>query len=85
MTFFINKTTKRILLFNSIRTEIDGDEFVLVQQLVQHFTVDLFDLVLDFEDVLGGQPTQNALFVQQITFKFPLRQKERKKCYTFNK
>ena len=50
-------------------TEVDCDEVVFVEQLLQHPPVDLLDLVPDLEDVLRGQPLQNAILVVQVAVK----------------
>ena len=50
-------------------TEVHRDEVVLVEQLLQHPPVDLLDLVPDLEDVLRGQPLQNAMLVVQVSVK----------------
>ena len=50
-------------------TEVHRDEVVLVEQLLQHPPVDLLDLVPDLEDVLRGQPLQNAILVVQVSVK----------------
>ena len=62
MSDYINKFHLRL-------TEVDRDEVVFVEQLLQHPPVDLLDLVPDLEDVLRGQPLQNAILVVQVAVK----------------
>jgi hypothetical protein len=49
-----------------ILTKENRDELVLFQQLLQHLLVHLFDLVLDLEDVLRGQPLEDSLGLGQV-------------------
>jgi len=53
-------------LLTVVLIEVDGDEFVLFEQLVEHFAVDFFDFVFDFEDVLRRQPTEDARLVEKV-------------------
>ena len=59
---YINRLNLRL-------TEVDRDEVVFIEQLLQHPPVDLLDLVPDLEDVLRGQPLQNAILVMQVSVK----------------
>ena len=63
-------------------TEVDRDEVVFVEQLLQHPPVDLLDLVPDLEDVLRGQPLQNAILVVQVAVK-PERNRFQKEIIFF--
>ena len=57
-----------MLVFNRL-TEVNCDKVIFVEQLLQHPPVDLLDLVPDLEDVLRGQPLQNAILVVQVAVK----------------
>ena len=50
-----------------LRTEIDGDEVVLVEQFVEHLPVHLFDLILNLQHVLRGQPREHLLVIGHVT------------------
>ena len=47
-------------------TEENCDEVILVEQLFQHPSVDLLDLVPELEDVLAGEPGEHALAVKEV-------------------
>lgn len=48
-------------------TEEYRQELVLIEQLVQHLAVHLFDLVLDLEHILRRQPVHHPLVVVHVT------------------
>lgn len=49
-----------------IRIEVDGDKVVFLEELLQHFSVDLLDLIASAKHLLRRQPLQDGLLVGEV-------------------
>lgn len=59
--------------FFILLTKEDRKELVLVQQLIEHFFINLLDLIFDLKYILRSEPLQDLVFLHEISVVYEWR------------